>query len=88
MYTEQDLNVEIDGCFHFNRVEYDDRRDRFLKRCDFGVLRIPNDQVATFDLQKIFRKKDKPLARYRSALARANAKGGMAISRGQYVEPI
>ena len=37
--------VELDGGQHYERPEYDRRRDDYLKSQDFEVLRFPNHEV-------------------------------------------
>jgi hypothetical protein len=39
------LVVEVDGGQHMERAAYDQRRDDFLRKCGFVVLRFWNNQV-------------------------------------------
>ncbi len=53
---EQMLAVEIDGSMHNER--YDKRRDEFLQKCGFSVLRVGNGDVGSVVLGAV-----KPVAR-------------------------
>lgn len=39
------LVIEVDGSSHDNRQEYDKRKDAYLVRRGFTVLRVTNEQI-------------------------------------------
>jgi very-short-patch-repair endonuclease len=43
---ERKLIIELDGPFHARRAGYDAKRDSFLERQGFSVLRISNEELA------------------------------------------
>ena len=43
---ERKLIIELDGPFHARRAGYDAKRDLFLERQGFSVLRISNEELA------------------------------------------
>jgi very-short-patch-repair endonuclease len=45
--------VELDGPFHEGRVEFDKKRDAYLKKHGFRVLRFSNAKIADSDLALI-----------------------------------
>lgn len=50
------LVIEIDGAVHAKAEQrkYDARRDAFIRRMGYKILRIPNDDVFEFDLTPIY----------------------------------
>jgi len=42
---ELKLIVELDGCIHNKRKEYDKNRDKFLEAGGYTVLRFSNDEI-------------------------------------------
>lgn len=73
------LIIELDGTSHDKTVEYDSRRDAFLKSCGFDVLRIKNEDMWSFDVENIKRYPYFTNKIFRSALARANSYKGQAM---------
>jgi len=39
------LVIEIDGCSHNNKEEYDLERDKYLKSFDLNIIRIPDAEI-------------------------------------------
>lgn len=39
------LAIEVDGAYHFSRLEYDFERDNHLKKLDILTIRFTNEQV-------------------------------------------
>jgi len=39
------LVIEIDGCSHNNKEEYDFERDKYLKSFDLNIIRIPDAEI-------------------------------------------
>jgi len=57
------LIVEMDGKYHNNQKEYDNKRDDYLKNKGFNILRFKNEDVFTnplFIINSILNIKDKP----------------------------
>lgn len=73
------LNIEIDGSFHDKRSAYDSRRDAFVMRSGFMIIRIPNSLVPHFNMAPIIQTPIKSLKEFRSALAKANSLRSIAI---------
>jgi 5-methyltetrahydrofolate--homocysteine methyltransferase len=42
---EKKLIVELDGVLHAGRIEYDERRDAFLEREGYRVIRFKNEDL-------------------------------------------
>lgn len=53
MIRESLLIVEIDGKIHDSQIDYDITRTKWLEKFGFEVLRIKNEDVASFDLTAI-----------------------------------
>lgn len=51
--TNKALIIEIDGSSHTGREVYDEKRDNWLRSCGFEVWRIPNESVASFDVETV-----------------------------------
>ncbi len=51
--AEKKLIVELDGASHADRGEYDRRRQVFLEKCGYRVLRIDNDEVLAADVEPV-----------------------------------
>ena len=51
--TERKLVVELDGPFHENSVEYDRKRDAYLRKRGYAILRFRNSDLSEADLLKI-----------------------------------
>lgn len=73
------LNIEIDGDIH--DPNYDFRRDRFSNMSGLDVIRILNEDVEKFDLNKIIQREKKTIKEFRSCLGRANAIKGNSIKK-------
>lgn len=48
--------VEIDGKSHDNTKEYDNARDKYLRKKGYKVIRIKNEEVAKYDMNKLNKK--------------------------------
>ena len=75
------INIEIDGKIHDSRKEYDKRRDVFVQKCGFSVLRIKNEDVFEYDFKSIVELPDKDVKLFRRGLALANCYRGKAKKR-------
>jgi very-short-patch-repair endonuclease len=53
--TERKLIIELDGPLHADQVEYDRRRDVYLRRQGYRVMRLKNSELSEADLAKIQR---------------------------------
>ena len=51
--TEQKVIIELDGPLHAKRVEYDRRRDAFLRTEGYRVMRFKNSELSEADLRTI-----------------------------------
>jgi very-short-patch-repair endonuclease len=67
------LSIEIDGGVHERNIQYDTRRDAFVKRAGFDVVRIKNKDVIDFDYTMFVSLPQYQESAFRSALGRANA---------------
>lgn len=74
------LCIELDGSAHKGRENYDRLRDEFVRKCGLRVVRLKNEEAMTYDIKKIIKRKDVPLAKFRSALAKANSYRGKRIA--------
>ena len=77
------LIVEIDGGYHMelNQVEYDARKDAFMKKAGFHIVRIRNEDVETWPLSNLDKYPLRPESDFRTLLGRANAIKGNAMSK-------
>jgi very-short-patch-repair endonuclease len=48
------LSIELDGCQHFEQVEYDDERTKYLEEQGYKVIRFWNTQVMN-DIEGVVR---------------------------------
>jgi very-short-patch-repair endonuclease len=53
--TEQKLIIELDGPLHDDRGEYDRRRDMYLRKQGYRVIRIRNSESSEADFARILR---------------------------------
>jgi very-short-patch-repair endonuclease len=53
--TERKFIIELDGPLHADQVEYDRRRDVYLRRQGYRVMRLKNSELSEADLAKIQR---------------------------------
>jgi len=67
------LVIELDGSSHDGRSWYDQRRDRFIRRVGFRVIRIPNSEAATWPLANIDAYDDRSAACVNSAFGKMGA---------------
>lgn len=82
LLTDYTLVVEIDGGYHADQREHDERRDEFLRDCGFRVLRIPNHVVRYWmpsQIERYFHPRGRRITK--KALARANSRRGVATYR-------
>lgn len=76
---ERMLCIEIDGYSHKDTVEYDERRDDFLRKVGFSVVRIMNEDAKTIDLGFIEKYNKQLPYKFRSALSKGNVERGRTI---------
>ncbi|HEY2574332.1 MAG TPA: DUF559 domain-containing protein [Verrucomicrobiaceae bacterium] len=50
---ERKIIVELDGPLHASRVAYDRKRDAYLAKCGFRILRFSNATISEWDLGRI-----------------------------------
>lgn len=67
------LNIEIDGGYHNEQKWKDKLRDNFVTEAGFNVIRINNDEVKDFDINKILNSKKNTVKDFRSCLGKANS---------------
>lgn len=77
---EQMICFEIDGENHKQRVKYDEARDRFINHSGFRMIRVRNEEAATYPLYFIHSLPAYPSSTFRSALAKANIEKALAKS--------
>jgi len=83
LLPDQMLVVEIDGSMH--NESYDKRRDEFLDKCGFRVLRVANGDVGSVDIGAITSAVSQPASVLKSALCRAKAFRGVALRANREV---
>ncbi len=79
VFPEQMLVIELDGGIHECRRNYDQWRDEFVRECGFSTVRLGNEKAMTWDIGQIALLSRFPESIFRSALANANVKRGLAI---------
>lgn len=47
--------IELDGSAHNGREEYDAKRDCFLRKAKYQIIRIQNSDVEKFDLARLYK---------------------------------
>ena len=75
------VNIEIDGEIHNERKCYDEKRDRFVQKIGFTVIRIKNADVYNYDLNNLMAISQADISLFRSALGRANAERGKVFKK-------
>jgi len=77
------LVIEVDGKNHEERkqIEYDVKKDNFIKECGFSILRIRNEYAEGFDIEVIKNMKNRTTKEFRSSLGKANALRSKAIQK-------
>ena len=53
--TERKLIIELDGPLHVDQVEYDRRRDAYLRKQGYRVMRLKNSELSETDFARIQR---------------------------------
>jgi very-short-patch-repair endonuclease len=53
--TERKLIIELDGPLHADQVDYDRRRDAYLRKQGYRVMRLKNSELSETDLARILR---------------------------------
>jgi very-short-patch-repair endonuclease len=53
--TERKFIIELDGPLHADQVDYDRRRDAYLRKQGYRVMRLKNSELSEADLGKIQR---------------------------------
>lgn len=48
--------VEIDGKNHLETKEYDNKRDNYLRKKGYKVIRIKNEEVSRYDMKSLRKK--------------------------------
>lgn len=72
------LCIEIDGMSHAQRKAYDWMRDQFIEASGFRVIRIKNEEAATYPLDEILSLPVSPPQKFKSGCARANMFKGLS----------
>ena len=75
------LNIEVDGLIHDQRKNYDYLRDKFMEKCGYIVLRIPNSEVYNFNYNVLLDYPDKDDKLFKSASGKANSLRSLEIER-------
>lgn len=70
---EHMLIFELDGNSHKDKEWYDSKRDDFIRKCGFEVIRIPNRNAGTFLLDFLKETQKYPTSTFRSGLGKANS---------------
>jgi very-short-patch-repair endonuclease len=51
--TEMNLVIELDGPLHEDRVDYDRRRDKYLRKLGYRIIRIKNSESSEAEFARI-----------------------------------
>ncbi len=63
--------IELDGTAHNGREDYDAKRTLHLRKAGYQVIRIPNEKINKFDLDKVF-KTNQSIERFKQGKAKKN----------------
>lgn len=75
------LIIELDGSVHLKRQKYDARRTKWLESFGFKVLRIPNKNAQTFDLNTLHAYPHQRSKTTLNAIAQANKARNKFLSK-------
>ena len=75
------LVIELDGNSHVGREMYDNRRDDFIRRVGFRIIRIRNSDAETWPLSEINKFDD------RSPMCLASAFGKLGADKSRILHP-
>lgn len=67
---------ELDGDSHKGKEWYDSKRDEFIEKCGFKVIRLKNKEASSFNLEFLAEVWSHPESVFRSALGKANSMMG------------